>query len=61
MNIKYITHITQLDKEAPILCMVLFQIHFYFDENLFDVGPHQSPFIFVWINFVNSITKNYEK
>ena len=23
-------------------------------------GPHQSPFIFVWINFVNSINKNYE-
>ena len=23
------------------------------------LGPHQSPFIFAWINSVNSITRNY--
>ena len=23
-------------------------------------GPHQSPFIFAWTNFINSITWNYE-
>ena len=24
------------------------------------LGPHQSPFISEWINFVNSIIRNYE-
>ena len=23
------------------------------------LGPHQSPFIFAWINSINSITRNY--
>ena len=35
------------------------RIHFYFKENLFDVGPHQSPIYFAWINSNSSIIWNY--